>query len=62
MAIAQQIGEAIEEVSEVKRWIDNDVEAGDTMIQEHADRLASASEKLEQAKAALEQLDAQQQA
>lgn len=56
---AELIARATSEVEEVKRWIDNDVEAGDTTIQEHADRLANALRDLDAAKLAMRAEEAQ---
>lgn len=58
MAIAQLIEEATAEVQEVKRWIDNDIEAGDEAITIHQQSLERGLAKLEEAKERLEALEA----
>jgi hypothetical protein len=47
--VEQQIREGLDELAPVKRWIENDIEAGDDMIQVHADSLERAVAKFEQA-------------
>jgi hypothetical protein len=48
---ADLIGQARARVAEVKRWIDNDVAAGDTAIQMHGEALHAALDKLDTAAA-----------
>jgi hypothetical protein len=55
--IEQLIKEGVAEVAEVKRWIDNDIEAGDEAIRIHADALARAEEKFDQAMDIARQLE-----
>lgn len=47
--IEQLVREGIADVDEVKRWIDNDVEAGDEAIRVHADALERVGAKFEEA-------------
>jgi len=51
LTTAELISRAEEEVREVKRWVDSDIEAGDEMIQPHSDRLSNALRDLDAAKA-----------
>lgn len=47
------LARATSEILEVKRWIANDIEAGDTAIQKYDDRLENALRDLRAAKLAL---------
>lgn len=50
LTAVELIGRAASEVEEVKRWIDNEIAAGDDVIVVHADRLANALADLRTAK------------
>jgi hypothetical protein len=49
--IEQLVREGLAEIDGVKRWIDNDIDAGDEAITIHAEALARAREKFEAAAA-----------